>query len=48
MQCVDLALVVHLRDAYCVDESEVSQERAHDTRQHVESAVRHLIIGGDE
>jgi hypothetical protein len=48
MQCVDLALVVHLPNAYCVDESEVSEERAHDTRQHVESAVRHLIIEGDE
>jgi hypothetical protein len=48
MQSVDLALVVHLRNAYCVDESEASQERAHGTRQHVKSAVRHLIIGGDE
>jgi hypothetical protein len=35
MQSVDLALVVHLRDDYCVDESEASQERAHDTRQHL-------------
>jgi hypothetical protein len=40
--------VVHLRNAYCVDESEAFQVRAHGTRQHVKSAVRHLIIGGDE
>ena len=48
MQCIDLALIVRLRDAYCMDESETSQERAHDTRQHVEQAARHLIIRGDE
>jgi hypothetical protein len=48
MQRVDLALTVRLRDAYCMDESDTSSERAHDTRQHVEPAARHLIIRGDE
>jgi hypothetical protein len=48
MQCVDLALIVRLREDYSMDESETSQERAHDTRQHVEPAERHLIIRGDE
>jgi hypothetical protein len=48
MQGIELALIVRLRDAYCMDQSEAFQECAHETRQHVELAARHLIIRGDE